>query len=428
MSDIRFNRWLHQSGTGGIYQDADGNIGIGTSVPRSALDVQSGFISVGENVLSASGVSTFTGISASGVSVTGVVTATSYQGDGSALTGIDATSLKDSGGNVKIQAEASGAVVTGVLTASSSIEVGETFLKEHSVGIGTTTTAGRNAGVGTDLGTMIYNVTTGAVEVYGTDGWASIGSLTETTEYFVFTSPGTANITSNNEFGPTATVDILHISPGSNGSTGQGGCGSSNNCGAGGAGGAGGALHYKVGLTVAQTGVSIPVTIPSYPTPVMPSPSPGGGPFAGGSAPSPSYGNPGNAGTSATFTITPFAPYFPAYTLTDGSGGAATPAGTDDYAGDGGSGGGGGLVVTQNGTVPTTLAPPTNSSITGTNGNPASGFGGRQPGPGGNGGTGYGAGGGGGAGGAELNGSTTGGASGGAGAPGIMIIKVTGFV
>ena len=64
MSDIRFNRWLHQSGTGGIYQDSSGNIGIGTSVPRSALDVQSGFISVGENVVSASGVSTFTTVNA----------------------------------------------------------------------------------------------------------------------------------------------------------------------------------------------------------------------------------------------------------------------------------------------------------------------------------------------------------------------------
>ena len=39
MSDIRFNRWLHQSGTGGVYQDSSGNIGIGTSVPRTALDI-----------------------------------------------------------------------------------------------------------------------------------------------------------------------------------------------------------------------------------------------------------------------------------------------------------------------------------------------------------------------------------------------------
>ena len=54
-----------------------------------------------------------------GANVTGVITATSYQGDGSALTGIDATSLKDSGGNIKVQANGSGAVVTGVLTATS---------------------------------------------------------------------------------------------------------------------------------------------------------------------------------------------------------------------------------------------------------------------------------------------------------------------
>ena len=39
MSDIRFNRWLHQSGTGGVYQDSSGNVGIGTSVPTGALSV-----------------------------------------------------------------------------------------------------------------------------------------------------------------------------------------------------------------------------------------------------------------------------------------------------------------------------------------------------------------------------------------------------
>ena len=55
----------------------------------------------------------------SGAVVTGIVTATSFSGDGSALTGIDATALKDSGGNVKVQANTSGIVVTGIVTGTT---------------------------------------------------------------------------------------------------------------------------------------------------------------------------------------------------------------------------------------------------------------------------------------------------------------------
>jgi len=51
-----------------------------------------------------------------GIVSSGVVTATAFHGSGASLTGIDATALKDTAGNVKVQAQASGAVHTGIST------------------------------------------------------------------------------------------------------------------------------------------------------------------------------------------------------------------------------------------------------------------------------------------------------------------------
>ena len=65
MSDIRFNQWLHNSGTGGVSQVDGGHVGIGTTNPL--LPVGSGVTAI-LNV--------------------GVVTANSYYGDGSNLSGI----------------------------------------------------------------------------------------------------------------------------------------------------------------------------------------------------------------------------------------------------------------------------------------------------------------------------------------------------
>ena len=58
-----------------------------------------------------------------GLTVTGVVSYR-FSGDGSTLTGIDATSLKDSGGNIIVQAGPLGIDVTGSADFSGGIEVG----------------------------------------------------------------------------------------------------------------------------------------------------------------------------------------------------------------------------------------------------------------------------------------------------------------
>ena len=65
MSDIRFNQWLHNSGTGGVSQVDGGHVGIGTTNPEIA--VHSG----NNKILNV-----------------GIVTASTYYGDGSNLSGV----------------------------------------------------------------------------------------------------------------------------------------------------------------------------------------------------------------------------------------------------------------------------------------------------------------------------------------------------
>ena len=128
MSDIRFNNWKHQSGTGGVTQNSGGNVGIGSTLPSSKLDV--------------GGDGKFTG----------VVTATSFSGSGANLTGIDASAIKF-GGAVKAQANNSGVVITGVATATKFVGDGSGLTglpsgSEFNFGItGITTT--KNLGINT---------------------------------------------------------------------------------------------------------------------------------------------------------------------------------------------------------------------------------------------------------------------------------------
>ena len=63
------------------------------------------------------------------LNLSGIVTATSFSGSGANLTGIDDTAIKF-GSDVKVQANNSGATVTGILTVSSNLSVGGTITYE----------------------------------------------------------------------------------------------------------------------------------------------------------------------------------------------------------------------------------------------------------------------------------------------------------
>jgi hypothetical protein len=135
------------------------------------------------------GTSTFTGgLSGdiTGLNVTGVITATTLNQNVSGV--VTATTF-------------SGDVNAGVVTATSSIEVGDSFINATSIGIGTTTEAGRNAGVGTAVGTMIFTTDvgdTGVAQVYTPGGWQNLHSapgLLLATSIFSYTgSPQTYTI------------------------------------------------------------------------------------------------------------------------------------------------------------------------------------------------------------------------------------------
>ena len=78
-----------------IVADTNNNVGIGSTTPDAKLDV------------------------------IGIVSATSFYGSGANLTGIDATSIQDSGGTTRAQANTSGINITGVCTATSFSGSGE---------------------------------------------------------------------------------------------------------------------------------------------------------------------------------------------------------------------------------------------------------------------------------------------------------------
>jgi len=125
---------------GGVltYEDVTNVDSIGVITARSGVDVDD-FISVGSNIH---------------LGNAGVITATSFSGSGANLTGIDATALKDPAGNVKVQAQASGAMHTGFstmqnlrVTGVATFGSGSTTIDNNVVNVGTALTLGHTQGL-----------------------------------------------------------------------------------------------------------------------------------------------------------------------------------------------------------------------------------------------------------------------------------------
>ena len=102
------------------------------------------------------------------------------------LIGASGTPTIESPNNLNINA--TNVAISTDMSVGGELTVTDTFLKPHAVGIGTTDATGRDAGISTATGTVIYDSTLG-IQVYSGDegGWRTVGGaasgvfLTETT-------------------------------------------------------------------------------------------------------------------------------------------------------------------------------------------------------------------------------------------------------
>ena len=302
-----------------------------------------------------------TGVTLQNINSTGVVTSTSFSGN---LTG-----------NVN----------AGVVTATSSIVVGNSFINSSSIGIATLTTA-QKTGLSTSIGQIVYDYTTGNLEIWNGLQWSQISAVGNNVDLVIATGgtitevpnpiSGTDRLHSfysSNSTPATGTFTVTYVAPGTTAQVLVVGAGGDVGAQCGGGGG---------GLYIS----------PAYPL------SPGSYPIVAGAA------SPSSPGADTT-----------AFGLTAGGGGGGTAPTTPGAAGRpaGGNGAGAGGVW---GTGGQSGGPGSPISPSGT----FTGYGGRSGGnnaPGSNP-NGWG-GGGGGAGTPGVGGNATGGGPGGSGGAGI---------
>ena len=293
-----------------------------------------------------------------GTGIVGLATALLVEGNvritGILTIGTSSITLNGSTDTISARAVSTGSTVS---IGASTIVVGNNFIGNNSIGLGATTTIGRNSGVGTATGTIIYNSSTGQIEVYSGTVWnasssssyiqASGGTITNyysggvLYQAHTFTSSGTFTVLNATPLNNT--VEYLVVA--------GGGGGGSNN----GGGGSGG-FRTGVDFTVSTSPGSYTVTVGS-----------GGG---GSSSP----GTPGSNGNPSVFST---------ITSTGGGGGGSFSNSNANAGQPGGSGGGGGgsdsgrpLAPAGTGNIPPASPPQGNPGGTGASQNTTNGGGG----------------------------------------------------
>tara|TARA_B100000963_G_scaffold126578_1_gene110474 strand:- start:5238 stop:6644 length:1407 start_codon:yes stop_codon:yes gene_type:complete len=109
------------------------------------------------------------------LNLSGIVTASSFSGSGANLTGIDATAIKHTDGNVKVQAINTGANLTGNLSVSGNLGVGGVLTYEDVTNID-------SVGVITARGGIKIGPTAGVAGTFFADGsYITAGIITATT-------------------------------------------------------------------------------------------------------------------------------------------------------------------------------------------------------------------------------------------------------
>ena len=323
-----------------------------------------------------------------GLTIRSDQTAGSEPTTGTAKITIDGTS-----GNVSIGA-------TLQIGIGKSINFGNTqkaFIQGHSVGVGTTTTTGRDAGIGTAPGTMIFNSTTKFLELYTGIQWVKVagtkisnatGGSKDTSSrsgfaVHTFTGSGSFQVIDG-------TGDVEYVIYG-------GGAGGGGHAGGGGAG-AGGVMSGTITaldpgtytVTVGPGGGGGPTSQPATGTDGGNSsiafPSPHGGTiiaYGGGGGGDASNGENGGCGgggpgtgpsldggygfnpTTPAPNLNPaLAPLHP-YPITQGGNGAKRQAAPDNVGGGGGGTGGGSHPTNAIDAVSADGGPGTTFSITG---------------------------------------------------------------